>query len=227
MNPNPSMPDSLTVNDRTRVRRLPEYSTPDRTAMYAILDEALVAHVGFVDEHGLPVVIPCAYARRGDEVLLHGSQASRMFRTIRSGAPICITVTLLDGLVYARSLFASAMNYRSVTIFGSGELVDAEAEFDALLAFSEQVMPGRTKDVRPTLAKELKATMVIRVPLEEASVKIATGDGAEPTEDLTLPHWAGVLPLALVAGEPVDSPDLAEGIPVPDYVIDHPLRPGD
>ncbi|MGV1035464.1 MAG: pyridoxamine 5'-phosphate oxidase family protein [Candidatus Nanopelagicales bacterium] len=226
MSPNPSAPDSLPVNERTRVRRLPENSTPDRAAMNAILDEALVAHVGFVDEHGLPVVIPCAHARRADELILHGSQASRMFRTIRSGAPICITVTLLDGLVYARSLFESSMNYRSVTIFGTGELVDADEEFEALLAFSEHVMPGRKHDVRPTLAKELKATMVIRVPLEEASVKIGAGDGEEPTEDLTLPHWAGVLPLRLVAGEPVDSPDLAGGIPVPDYVLQHPLRRG-
>lgn len=226
MSPDHSVPHLLPVNERTKVRRLPENSAPDRDAMNAILDEALVAHVGFVDEHGLPVVIPCAYARRGDELLLHGSQASRMFRTIRAGAPICITVTLLDGLVYARSLFESSMNYRSVTIFGSGELVDADGQFEALLTFSEHVMPGRQHDVRPTLAKELKATMVIRVPLEEASVKIGAADGEEPTEDRTLPHWAGVLPLRLVAGQPVDSPDLTEGIPVPDYVLDHPLRRG-
>lgn len=224
MSPNQRAANPLPVNERTRVRRLPENSTPDRTTMNAILDEALVAHVGFVDEHGLPVVIPCAFARRGDELLIHGSQASRMFRTIRSGAPMCITVTLLDGLVYARSLFESSVNYRSVTIFGTGELVDTNEEFEALLAFSEHVMPGRQHDVRPTLAKELKATMVIRVPLAEASVKIGAGDGEEPTEDLTLPHWAGVLPLRLVAGDPVDSPDLAAGIPVPDYVLDHPLR---
>jgi nitroimidazol reductase NimA-like FMN-containing flavoprotein (pyridoxamine 5'-phosphate oxidase superfamily) len=184
---------------RSQVRRLPDRGAYDRETIHAILDAGLVCHVGFVSE-GHPFVIPMNYGRDGDRVLLHGSAASRLMRGMEAGWPVCLTVTLLDGLVLARSAFHHGMNFRSVVLFGRATPVaDSAAKTAALRAISEHLVPGRWEKVRPPNARELAVTAV----LEEASAKIRTGPPKDDPEDLSLPVWAGVLPLETIPGVPL------------------------
>jgi nitroimidazol reductase NimA-like FMN-containing flavoprotein (pyridoxamine 5'-phosphate oxidase superfamily) len=205
------------LTDRTKLKRLPKRGHFDRETVYAILDEGFICHVGFVVD-GHPFVIPTGYARDGDKLYIHGSQASRMLRTLADGLDACVTVTLVDGLVLARSAFHHSMNYRSVVVFGRATLVeDAEEKLTALLALSEHFVRGRWNDVRAPTESELKATTVLSLPLEEASAKVRTGPPLDDEEDYALPIWAGVVPLKLVAGEPINDPRLPEEISVPEY----------
>jgi uncharacterized protein len=188
---------------RTQVRRIPARGAYDRETIHAILDEGLVCHVGFASE-GQPYVIPMFYGREGDRLYLHGSAASRMLVGLASGWPVCLTVTLLDGLVLARSSYNHTANYRSVVVLGPATLVtDPERKTAALRVISEHLMPGRWAEIRPPSASELKATSIIEIPLDEASAKIRTGPPKDDPADLTRPVWAGVLPLTVVPGEPV------------------------
>ena len=205
-------------SNRTKVRRLPARGAYDRETIHAILDEAFICHVGFVVD-GQPYVIPTGYARIGDDLYIHGSAASRMLRTLAKGIEVCVTVTILDGLVLARSAFHHSMNYRSVVILGQAELVeDAEEKGKALEAFTEHVIPGRWPAIRWPNEIELKATSVLKLPITEASAKIRTGDPKDDEEDYAMDVWAGVIPLATTTGEPVPDSRLRAGIPVPDHV---------
>ncbi|MFL6157601.1 MAG: pyridoxamine 5'-phosphate oxidase family protein [Marmoricola sp.] len=205
------------MTDRTRIRRLPEKAVTERAALHAVLDAAKVAHVGFVHD-GRPVTIPVAAARDGDRLLLHGSTGSRLFRTLAAGAEVCVTATLLDGLVLARSAFESSMHYRSAMVFGTPVEVAGDAKVAALRAMSEAWMPGRWETLRPPLAKELAATLVLALTLDEWSVKISDGAPDDPDEDLDEPVWAGVLPITSRYDEPVPAPDLRGDPPVPAYL---------
>jgi nitroimidazol reductase NimA-like FMN-containing flavoprotein (pyridoxamine 5'-phosphate oxidase superfamily) len=207
----------VTSTDRTRVRRLPEKAVDDRASLHAILDAAAVAHVAVVQD-GQPFVLPMACARDGDRLLLHGSRASRLMRALADGAPTCATVTLLDGLVYARSAFESSMHYRSASVLGVAAPVPADATVEALRVLTEHLLPGRWDELRAPTRKELAATAVLALPLDEWSVKVSDGPPDDPDSDLAEPVWAGVLPLVLAAGAPVDAPDLATARPVPPYV---------
>ena len=203
--------------DRTKLKRLAKRGHFDHETVYAILDEGFICHVGFAVD-GKPVVIPTGYARVDDKLYIHGSQASRMLRTLAGGVDACVTVTLLDGLVLARSAFHHSMNYRSVVVFGRATLVeDPEEKMTALVALSEHIIRGRWNDVREPTDVEMKLTTVLCLPLEEASAKIRTGPPLDDEEDYVLPMWAGVVPLKLTAGEPIADPRLPEGTPVPDY----------
>src|SRR5208337_4772487 len=203
---------------RTRVVREPQRGVYDRDAVYQILDEGLVCHVGFVSD-GQPFVIPTSYGRSGDNLYLHGSPASRMLRRLGEGVPVCVTVTLLDGLVFARSIFSHSMNYRSVVVLGRAVHVGDPAEkLEALRILSEHIVPGRWKDVRPPNETELKATLVLRLPIQEFSAKVRQGPPIDNEEDYAFPTWAGVLPLALKAEEPINDPRLDPARAVPDYV---------
>jgi nitroimidazol reductase NimA-like FMN-containing flavoprotein (pyridoxamine 5'-phosphate oxidase superfamily) len=207
----------LTPTERTKVRRLPDRGKYDSESVYGILDEAFICHVGFVLD-GQPYVIPTGFGRLGDTLYIHGSAASRMLRTVSAGVPVCVTITLVDGIVMARSGFHSSMNYRSVVIFGNAKLVEArEEKLAALAAFSEQVMPGRWKELRETTDAELKGTLVLALPITEASAKVRTGPPKDDEEDYALPLWAGVVPLKLTAGTPIPDPRLPPGIQPPDY----------
>ena len=189
-------------SERTRVRRLPRRGAYDRATIDAILDEALICHLAFSVE-GQPYAIPTAFARIGDHVYVHGSAASRMLRAA-GGAPVCFTATLLDGLVLARSAFHHSMNYRSVVVLGAAEEVsDEEERLAAMRALVERVAPGRWAEIRPPNAQELKATTILRLAIAESSAKIRTGPPIDDDEDLALPCWAGVIPLALAAGAPI------------------------
>jgi nitroimidazol reductase NimA-like FMN-containing flavoprotein (pyridoxamine 5'-phosphate oxidase superfamily) len=203
---------------RTQVHRLPKRGVYEREAVYRILDEGLVCHVGFVAD-GKPVVIPTGYGRQGDTLYIHGSTASRMFRALGKGADVCITITLVDGLVLARSAFHHSMNYRSVVIFGKATVLeDPAAKREALQVFTEHVAPGRWKEVRPPTEKELQATTVLAIALEEASAKVRTGAPIDDEEDYSLAVWAGVLPLEINPQPPLPDDRLAKGIAVPEYV---------
>jgi nitroimidazol reductase NimA-like FMN-containing flavoprotein (pyridoxamine 5'-phosphate oxidase superfamily) len=194
---------STLQTERTTIRRLPKRGHYDRATIEAILDEALLCHIGFVAD-GQPVVIPTIHARIGDTLYVHGSAASRMLRTLRDGVPACVTVTILDGLVLARSTFHHSMNYRSVVVFGTArEVTDREEKLRALEAIVEHVVPGRTREARAPNEKELVATMVLAMPIAEASAKIRTGPPLDDEEDYALPVWAGVIPMRLVTGEPI------------------------
>lgn len=204
--------------ERTQVHRLPKRAHYERDVVYGILDEGLVCHIGFVAD-GKPVVIPTGYARQDDTLYVHGSTGSRMLRILGQGAEVCVTVTLLDGLVLARSAFHHSMNYRSVMIFGRAEEVqDSTLKVDALRAFTEHVMPGRWMEIRPPSTKELQATTVLAVPLAEASAKVRTGPPADDEADYDLPVWAGVLPFTRRVESPVRDERLAKSIPVPEYL---------
>ncbi len=211
---------------RTRIRRVPENARYDRVTVDAILDAALICHLGFVHD-GQPFVIPTLHARIGDEVYVHGSAASRALRTMRDGIDACLTATLLDGIVLARSVFEHSVNYRSVVVLGRATAVEgAEEKLSALEAFSEKLLPGRWVDARRPTAKELKATSVLRLPLDEASAKVRVGppdDGESPDAELDI--WAGVIPLVVRALPPVPDPSLRPGIPIPGYAK-HFRRPG-
>ncbi len=191
---------------------MPARGDHSRETIHTILDEALVAHVGFAIE-GQPYVIPTLHARVDDSVYFHGSSASRTVRALEAGAPVCLTVTLLDGLVLARSAVHHSVNYRSVVVFGQAKAIDAPAEKAAAIeAFTERLIPGRWGEVRPPTAKELKAIQVLALPLDEASAKIRCGPPIDDEEDYGLDAWAGVMPLQTLAGAPIEDPRLSEGI---------------
>jgi uncharacterized protein len=207
--------------ERTTLKRLPKRAEYDRERVYAILDEALVCHVGFIAD-GQPVVIPTGYGRIADVLYLHGSAASRMLRTLSEGIDVCVTVTLVDGLVLARSAFHHSFNYRSVVVFGRARMVtDREEKLAALRAFTEHVIAGRWNEVREPNDGELKATTVLALPLQETSAKIRTGPPIDDEADHALPVWAGVLPLRLTIGEPVDDEQLQPGIALSRSVRDY------
>src|SRR5215475_4945273 len=197
---------------RSELRRVPKRGSHDAQLIHAILDAGFVAHVGFQSE-GQPFVIPTLYGRDGDKLYLHGSSASRMLTELEKGIPACITVTLVDGLVLARSAFHHSMNYRSVVAFGVAQKVkDGEPKRRALRTISEHVLPGRWREVRAPSEKELKATTILEFPIEEASAKVRTGPPLDEKADYGLPVWAGVLPLTLEAKLPVPDPDGAENL---------------
>src|ERR1700689_3020494 len=191
----PSMPTA-----RTRVVREAERAAYDRETVYQILDEGFLCHVGFAVE-GQPWVIPTSYGREGDNLYIHGSAASRMLRQMKDGGAVCVTVTLLDGLVLARSIFNHSMNYRSLVILGKATLVDDPAEkIEALRRLSEHIIPGRWADSRQPNERELKATSVLRLPIEEFSAKVRVGPAVDDEEDYSFPTWAGVIPLEMTVG---------------------------
>jgi nitroimidazol reductase NimA-like FMN-containing flavoprotein (pyridoxamine 5'-phosphate oxidase superfamily) len=199
----------LRATDRSTLRRHAERGVRDRASVHAILDEALVCHAGFAVD-GAPWVVPTAFARVGDHLYLHGASGSFALRSLCSGIEACVTVTLLDGLVLARSAFHHSMNYRSVVLFGRAERVDEEEEKRAaLLAIVDHLEPGRSERSRPPSPAELRATLVARFPIDEGSAKVRTGGPVDDPADLALGHWAGVIPVRLVRGEPVQ--DVAAG----------------
>lgn len=204
--------ESYPVTPRTAVDRAKHRATYDRETVHAILDAGLVCHVGVaVDDQ--PYVVPMAYGRDGERLLLHGSVASRLTEALTGGAPVCVTVTHLDGLVFARSGFSSSMNYRSVMVLGRArEITDPAEKVRALDVISDHLAPGRSREQREHIDKEVAATRVLELPLDEVSAKVRTGPPMDPPRDVELPIWAGVLPLETVAGEPVPAPDLPEGI---------------
>jgi nitroimidazol reductase NimA-like FMN-containing flavoprotein (pyridoxamine 5'-phosphate oxidase superfamily) len=211
------MPDSFAVSDRTRVVREANRAVYDRGAIYKILDEGFVCHVGFAAE-GQPFVIPTMFARVGDAIYFHGSAASRMLRGAGSGLPVCITVTLTDGLVLARSVFNHSMNYRSVVALGVATLISETAEkLAALKAFTEKLIPGRWEDARQPNEQELKATSILKLPLTEVSAKVRTGGVEDDAADYALSVWAGIIPLRLVTDVAVRDERCDASIPTPPY----------
>jgi len=207
--------------ERTTLKRRPKRGVFDRELVSGILDEGFICHVGFAVD-GQPFVIPTGYARVEDQLFIHGSQVSRMLRTLSTGIDVCVTVTLVDGLVLARSAFHHSIDYRSVVIFGRAALIEnREAKLAALFAFSEQVIPGRWDDVRQPTEQELKATTVLSLPLVEVSAKVRTGPPIDDDEDYALNVWAGVLPLKIAAGAPINDPRLPESIEAPSYTLDY------
>ena len=204
--------------ERTTLKRLPKRAFYQRKIIYDILDEGFICHVGFVDtDH--PVVIPTAYGRVADTLYIHGSAASRMLRSLAAGIPVCVTVTLVDGLVLARSAFHHSMNYRSVVIFGTAILVeDRNEKLRALRSFSEHVLPGRWADVRKPNELELKQTLVLRIPLREASAKIRSGAPMDEQSDYNSRVWAGELPLRIVPGTPIRDPRSPFDVSIPSYL---------
>lgn len=215
------MSDNLTRTDKTTISRHSERASYDRNVANEILDEALVAHVGFDTGSGV-TVLPMTYARIGDELLLHGAIASRWLSSFEAGREVCVTVTLLDGLVLARSAFSHSMNYRSVVAFGRATLVtDAEEKQLAFKAFVDHLLPGRWDDCRQPDRKESNATTVLRVPIREASIKIRSGPPRDTDKDCALDYWAGVIPLSVDAGEPEPDPAIERGRGFPQYVTDY------
>jgi uncharacterized protein len=213
------MSTNVNPTPRTRVVREPQRAVYDRDAINQILDEAFLCHIGFV-AGGQPYVIPTSYGRDGDVLYVHGSAASRMLRNLNEGIPVCITVTLLDGLVLARSVFNHSMNYRSVVALGTAILIDDPAEkLHALRAFTEKLVPGRWNDARQPNEKELKATSILKLPLTEVTAKVRAGDVEDDAGDYALPVWAGVIPIRLVAGPPVRNARCDVSIPTPDYTV--------
>jgi len=213
--------ETFTRTERTTLRRLPQRGRYERAQVNEILDEGFVCHVGFVLD-GQPFVIPTGYARVGDVLYVHGARASRMLKALRDGVDVCVTVTLVDGLVLARSAFHHSMNYRSVVVFGRARAVeDDEEKLTALHAFTEHVAPGRWTEVRQPTPQELNATAVLAVPLTEASAKVRTGPPVDDEEDYVLPVWAGELPLRLTTGTPIPDPRLPAGIEPPPHVLNY------
>ena len=211
------MSQPYTPTPRTRLVREADRAVYDRETAYGILDEGFLCHVGFVVD-GQPFVIPTSYGRHGDSLYIHGSAASRMLRQLKEGVPVCVTVMLLDGLVLARSIFNHSMNYRSVVVLGQATLVDDPAEkIEALRLLSEHIIPGRWADSRQPNEKELKATSVLRLPIEEFSAKVRTGPVVDDEEDYSFPTWAGVVPLEMKTGTPIDDDRLLAGQTVPGY----------
>jgi nitroimidazol reductase NimA-like FMN-containing flavoprotein (pyridoxamine 5'-phosphate oxidase superfamily) len=215
------VPENIPPTERTRVVREAERGVYDRQSVHKILDEAFVCHVGFSVD-GQPFVIPTLFARVGDAIYFHGSAASRMLRNVSDGIPVCVTVTLTDGFVLARSVFNHSMNYRSVVALGKAMLVETPAEKrEALHAFTEKIIRGRWNDARQPNDKELKATSVLRLPLTEVSAKVRTGPPLDDDPDYALPVWAGVIPLQLVPGEPIRDERCDASIPVPAYAVQY------
>ncbi|MHB8394589.1 MAG: pyridoxamine 5'-phosphate oxidase family protein [Candidatus Dormibacteria bacterium] len=212
------VPKNPARSPRTTVRRHPERAAYDRKTINAVLDEAFICHIGFVVD-GVPWVMPTMYARAGDILYVHGSPVSRMLTAASGGAEVCVTVTLLDGLVLARSVFHHSMNYRSVVLVGRPEEVtDTEEKFAAFKALVDHVIPARWDDSRQPTAKELKATKVLRLDIREASCKLRTGGPGDPSPDAELPIWAGVIPVLTKVGDPIPAFDLPVGVEVPAYV---------
>lgn len=216
------MTSTIPVTDRTKVRRLPKRGTYERETIHAIIDEALICHVGFIVAPegapgaagaGAPVVIPTIHWRDGDTLYVHGSAASRMLRRLNEGVEACVTITLLDGLVLARSAFHHSMNYRSVVVFGRAREVTGEEKVRALDALVEHVMRGRSSEVRSPNEAELRGTTVLALPLDEASAKIRSGGPVDDEEDYALPVWAGVVPVRLTYGEPVADAGVTADVP--------------
>lgn len=216
------MSDSqLQTTQRSKLKRLPKRGSQERELIYSILDEALVAHVGFV-AHNQPFVIPMAYGRQGDRLYLHGSSVSRLLKTLERGVEVCCTVTILDGLVIARSLFHHSMNYRSVVLFGKAQLVTSEAEkMSGLKALTEQMIPGRWQESRLPNTKELKATNVLSLVIDEGSAKVRTGEPNDDLDDYSLPFWAGQLPLKITAGSPIADSKLSPEIALPEHISNY------
>ncbi|MEJ7891930.1 MAG: pyridoxamine 5'-phosphate oxidase family protein [Solirubrobacteraceae bacterium] len=209
-----------TRTERTRVRRNPSRGVYDRAVIDAILDEAPICHLGLVDD-GQPLVLPTIHARVGDDLLLHGSAAGRAMRVLAAGAPVCVTVTLVDGLVLARSAFHHSMNYRSVVLLGRASLVEGdEAKTAALEAFTEKLVPGRWPEVRWPTRQELKGTIVLSMPIDEGSAKVRSGPPVDDDADYELDVWAGVVPLSTAPGEPIPDTDG----PIPAHVLAYSAR---
>jgi len=215
------VPESFTPTERTRVVREPHRGVYDRQEIYKILDEGIVCHVGFTAD-AQPFVIPTLYARVGDAIYFHGSAASRMLRGAAAGVPVCVTITLTDGLVLARSVFNHSMNYRSVVALGKATLADAPAEkLEALRAFTEKILQGRWEDARQPNEKELKSTSILKLPLTEISAKVRSGPVQDDEEDYALPVWAGIVPLRLQADAPVRDERCDPAIPTPAYAANY------
>lgn len=211
------MPENPAPSDRTRIVREPQRGVYDREAIYRILDEGFVCHVGFTADDQT-FVIPTMYARVANAICFHGSAASRMLRGVGAGLNVCVTVTLADGLVLARSVFNHSMNYRSVVVLGNASIVDEPDEkLAALRAFTEKILPGRWNDARQPNEKELKATSILRLPLTEVSAKVRVGGVEDDAEDYSLPVWAGIVPLRMVADPPVRDERCEAAIPTPAY----------
>jgi nitroimidazol reductase NimA-like FMN-containing flavoprotein (pyridoxamine 5'-phosphate oxidase superfamily) len=207
-------------SERTTVKRYPDRSSYDRAVIDAILDEGLVCHVGLMTDRGYPVVIPLVYGRRGDDLFLHGSAASRLFRNARAPTvQVCMTVTLVDGLVVARSTYNTDLNYRSVVVIGdASEVRDLDEKRAGLESMVDHLIPGRNADARQPTEKELRSTMLLRLPVTEASAKVRTGWPLDETEDMELPIWAGVVPMHVTYGTPVPDPGLTNTEPSPAYL---------
>ena len=208
----------ITPTQQTTLKRLPERGRFDRQTVYQILDEGLVCHIGF-EAGGQPFVIPTSYGRMDDTLYIHGSSASRMMRRLSEGVRCCVTVTLLDGLVLARSAFHHSMNYRSVVMLGTvSPITDPQEKLRGLRQIVDHIVPDRWDQLRPVNDIELKATTLLSMPLDEASAKVRTGPPVDDEEDLSFPVWAGVVPLHLASGEAVDDPDLSNDVETPSYV---------
>jgi nitroimidazol reductase NimA-like FMN-containing flavoprotein (pyridoxamine 5'-phosphate oxidase superfamily) len=219
-------PEPGPASDRVRIRRKRERGSYDRAVLDGILDEGLVAHLGICEDGGQPIVIPTLHARSGDVVYCHGSAASRTLEAIAAGAPACLTVTLLDGLVLARSVMHHSANYRSAMVLAvAREITDRQEKTDALRAIVEHIVPGRWDHARSPTENELKATSVLALPIDEFSAKVRTGGPADDEEDYALEHWAGVIPLNTVPGAPEADPRLASGIAAPAHATAY-ARPG-
>jgi len=214
--------DELSRTDRTTLRRLPNRGVYDRASIHSILDQGLICHVGFVVD-GQPYVIPTIHVRVGEQFFFHGSPASRMLRALEQGVEACVTVTLLDGLVLARSAFHHSMNYRSAIVFGTAMPVESsEEKLRVLRALSDHLIKGRWQEVRSPSPSELKGTLVLSLPIDEASAKVRTGPPVDDEDDYGLPVWAGVLPLKIVATEPVADTRLPQDIAPPSYITRYP-----
>ena len=216
-----SSQEILKSTERSKVQRRPRLGHHDRVIINQILDEALVIHVGFVVDNQ-PYVIPMGYGRDGDQLYIHGSTASRMLQSLEKGIDICVTTTLLDGIVIARSLFHHEMNYRSVVLFGHATLVESEEQkLHALKVLSEQIVPGRWEQARQPTYQEVKGTTVLAFPIEEGSAKIRSGEPHDNAEDYSLPIWAGQLPLKLTSGSPIPDPKLSPEIIPPENLTNY------
>jgi uncharacterized protein len=215
------MNEIINPTAKTKLKRIPKRGNFERETIYKILDEAFICHVGFAVDNQ-PFVIPTSFARIGDRLMIHGSAASRMMRSLSEGIDVCVTVTLIDGLVLARSAFHHSMNYRSVVVFGKAKIIEDESEkFEALRAFTEHIVPDRWSEIRPPTKNELKGTTVLSLTLDEASAKIRTGNPVDDAEDYELDVWAGVLPLNLTTGAPIADDRLKSGIEVPQNISNY------
>jgi nitroimidazol reductase NimA-like FMN-containing flavoprotein (pyridoxamine 5'-phosphate oxidase superfamily) len=212
-------------NNKNTIKRLPKRGHYDRETIYQILDEAVICHVGFV-QNGQPYVIPTNFARVDDTIVLHGAKASRLLKHIEAGHPVCVETTIIDGLVLARSVFHHSINYRSVVLFGTGRLIQDEREkLHALEAVTEHLIPGRWKEARLPNAKELNATSVVSIQIDEASAKVRVGPPVDEEEDYVLPVWAGVLPLREIASLPLQDELQSGEISLPDYIAKYARKP--
>jgi len=211
----------FTVTKKNRVTRVPERGRYDTATIYSIIDEALICHVGFVQD-GQPFVIPTLHVRHHDELLLHGATTSRLMRHIQAGNEVCVTISIVDGIVLAKAAFKHSVNYRSVVLFGKGKLIDSDNDkLRALEFFIEKIMPGRWADVRKPNAQEIPATSIVSITIAEASAKIRTGPPKDIDEDIKLPVWAGVLPLRQMALAPISAVYTDGSMSVPEYVTDY------